>query len=32
VEITAHRGTVILICDRSNPFPQRLNIQEGESP
>ena len=32
VEITAHRGTVILICDRCNPFPNPLNIQKEESP
>jgi thiamine pyrophosphokinase len=32
VEITAHRGTVILICDRCNPFPKPLNIQKEESP
>ena len=32
VEITAHRGTVILICDRCNPFPKPLNIEKEESP
>ena len=32
VEITVHSGTVITIFDRTNPFPQRFNIQKEESP
>ncbi len=31
-EITVHSGTAIVIYDRGNPFPQRLNIQKEESP
>ena len=32
VTVTAHKGTVILIYDRINPFPMRSNIKKEESP